>query len=336
MKDEIRGCISVKKEHNTIFNKAYGYRDEVNKIANDIDTKFAIASGSKVFVAVAILQLIEKKLLKFDDTIDNFVSFELNLIDPKITIEQLLTHTSGIPDYFDENIMEDYEQLWEYFPNYKIRKSSDLIPLFNKLPMTYQKGTKFEYNNTGFVVLGLIIENIAKMPFDDYIKINVFDTCNMMDTGYYELDRLVKNCANNYIFDEVNNVNKTNIYSVDVKGTGAGGAFTTVKDIQNFCECLFSYKLLSKDMTKQMLSCHVVDGDDNHQNFYGLGIWLNKIDENTFNPYFEGMDPGVSFICYHDIKINYCYVLISNYCDNVWKALKNIREKIKKTNSYEV
>ncbi len=109
-------------------------------------------------------------------------------IDPNITVSQLLTHTSGIPDYFDESKMDNYADLWRDYPNYKIRESKDLIPLFINKPMMYRPGEKFQYNNTGFVVLRLIIEAITSMGFDKYLEENVFVPRGMANTGYFELD----------------------------------------------------------------------------------------------------------------------------------------------------
>ena len=161
--ESFTGCISVRKNGNIIFQNAYGYSDLPNKVKNEIDTKFATASAGKVFVAVGILQLIEQGKLHLNDCIRDILDYDLKDIDPRITIKQLLNHTSGIPDYFDESIMEEYEELWMDYPNYKIRTSEDLLPLFIDKPMMYPAGERFQYNNTGFVVLGLIIEKIIKM-----------------------------------------------------------------------------------------------------------------------------------------------------------------------------
>ena len=154
------GCVLVTCNGKTIFQKNCGYSDLANKIPNRFDTRFATASAGKVFVATAILQLIEAGKLSFNTTIGELLHFDLNAIDENITVKQLLNHTSGIPDYFDENVMEDYDELWRNYPNYKIRTSADLIPLFINKPMMYSAGSKFQYNNTGYVVLGLIIEKI--------------------------------------------------------------------------------------------------------------------------------------------------------------------------------
>lgn len=318
------GCVSIRKNGEHILHKAFGYADLSNKIPNELDTRFPTASAGKAFVAAGILQLIEKGKLKFEDTIGSILDIDLHQIDKDITIRQLLTHTSGIPDYFDESIMEEYDELWRDYPNYKIRSSKDLLPLFIHKPMMYPKGEKFQYNNTGFVVLGLIIEKVTGELFDEYLKSAIFTPAQMFDTGYFELDRLPARCANAYIYDKVREDYYTNIYSVDVKGTGAGGAFTTVIDIEKFWDALLSYKLLSPMMTQEMLT--VQSGDEN-EGYYGYGIWLKKEEDSSYSPYFQGCDPGVSFItCYHP-NVKRTITLVSNFGCNVWKLLRNIKSR---------
>lgn len=317
-----RGCAVITKNNEVILKKAAGYADLQNKVSNDFDTKFATASAGKVFVAVGILQLIEKGLLAFETTIGEILDIDLKQIDINITIKQLLTHTSGIPDYFDESVMSEYEELWINFPNYKIRSNQDLLPLFVDKPMMYPRGSRFQYNNTGFVVLALVIEKLTGMEFDKYLTDQVFKPCEMYSTGYYELDMLPAKCAANYIYDERRNTYRTNIFSVDAKGTGAGGAFTTVADIESFWNCLLSYQLLSESMTKNMLSNH--SGKDG---CYGYGIWLRKTNSH-FVPYFQGSDPGVSFITSYDISQQLMVVLVSNYGDNVWELLRDINNNL--------
>ena len=177
---DFSGCVLVTKNEKILFEGSFGQSELANKIPNIIDTRFATASAGKVFVAVAILQLIEAGKLSFDSTIEQILDFDLKNIDPDITVKQLLTHTSGIPDYFDESVMEDYDELWRDYPNYKIRTSADLIPLFIDKPMLYPRGGKFQYNNTGYVVLGLIIEAVTGLSFDEYLNF----VCTMPNEGY--------------------------------------------------------------------------------------------------------------------------------------------------------
>jgi CubicO group peptidase (beta-lactamase class C family) len=235
---DFSGVVSIKQNGKKLFQTARGYRDIANAIPNETDTKFATASAGKAFVAAAILRLIEKRAIDFDSAIGDMLTFDLKDIDPKITVRQLLNHTSGIPDYFDESVMDDYEELWRDIPNYRIRTSADLVPLFTDKPMMYPRGERFQCNNTGYVVLGLIIEAVTKMPFDEYLKREIFTPCEMASTGYYEMDRLPANCAYAYIRDDESGGYRTNIYSVDAKGTGAGGAFTTADDIERFWDSL--------------------------------------------------------------------------------------------------
>lgn len=317
---DFSGCVLVTKNGSTLFEGSFGYADLPNKIQNKSGTRFATASAGKAFVAVGILQLIESGRLRLDSTIGELLDLDLKAIDRSITVEQLLTHTSGIPDYFDESTMDEYDELWRDYPNYKIRSSSDLLPLFIDKEMMYPAGSRFQYNNTGFVVLGLIIEKLTGMVFDEYLQKNVFEPCGMADTGYYELDRLPERCANSYIRDEKRGGYYTNIYSVDAKGTGAGGAFTTVGDVQRFWDKLLSWSLLSTAMTKAMLIPHA--GGDGAG--YGYGIWLDRAADGSFTPHFEGCDPGVSFISSYDTVSKLCITAVSNFGCNVWELRRKI------------
>jgi CubicO group peptidase (beta-lactamase class C family) len=322
---DFNGAISIKKNGKTLIQKSYGYADISNKIFNETDTKFATASAGKVFVAVGILQLIGNGKLSLNNTIGDLLDFDLKSIDRKITIRQLLNHTSGIPDYFDESIMDEYAELWQDFPNYKIRKSMDLAPLFINKPMMYNPGEKFQYNNTGFVVLGLIIERITGMLFDDFLEKKVFYPCGMFNTGYYELDRLPAKCANSYIYDDSRSEYYTNIYSVDAKGTGAGGAFTTVRDVEKFWDNLLDGALLPDKLLMEMLSLQSQSNDS----YYGYGIWLEKTEEGTLEPWFQGCDPGVSFISSYDRNQSLNITIVSNTGNNVWELRSKIMEYLK-------
>lgn len=323
-----RGDIYIVQDNKVLYESATGFADLVNEIPNSLDTKFASASGGKVFVAVGILQLIERGRIKFDDTLGKLLDIDLHNIDASVTVEQLLTHTSGVPDYFDETTMDNYEELWADYPNYKIRRNSDLLPLFINKPMMYSKGEKFQYNNTGYVLLAMIIEKTTGMWFDEYLKTNIFDVCGMQSTGYYELDRLPAKCANNYIYCAETNAYRTNIYSVDVKGTGAGGAFISVKDIVNFWNGLLGGKLISKDLVSKMLSKQSGEGIDAEEGYYGYGVWVIDNPDGKDYAYIQGCDPGVSFLAEYNPNNGMLSVLVSNYGDNVWREMRKIRENL--------
>ena len=245
-------------------------------------------------------------------------------IDKNITVRQLLTHTSGLPDYFDESLCTDYAKLWENYPNYRIRTSQDLLPLFLHKRMAFPKGQKFQYNNAGYVVLGLIIEAVTKLPFDRYLEKIIFTPCEMEDTGYYELDRLPLHCATGYCLDEETQTYYSNIYSLDVKGSGAGGAYTTAKDMDRFWTCLMKGRLISQPMVNEMLSPQV------KEDWYGYGVWLKSLDDGHYLPFIQGSDPGISFISSYDRQKCRTMTMMSNFAQDVWtlhgnfyKALNN-------------
>ncbi len=325
-----RGNIYITQDNEVLFEKASGFADLANEIPNTSKTRFASASAGKAFVATAILQLIEQGKIAFDDTLGTLLDIDLHQIDKNVTVEQLLNHTSGVPDYFDESIMDEYEELWADYPNYKIRHNNDLFPLFLDKPMMYPKGEKFQYNNSGYVLLAAIIEQVTGMYFDQYLQAHVFDVCDMKSTGYYELDRLPAGCANSYIYCADTQDYRTNIFSVDVKGTGAGGAFITVKDIAAFWTGLVNGKLISKELVSKMLCKQSGDGGNSEESYYGYGVWIIDNPHGQDLAYFQGCDPGVSFISEYNPNNGMVSVLVSNYGDNVWKEMRKIRESFYK------
>lgn len=325
---DFRGNVYIVQDNKVLYENAAGFADLANEIPNSSDTKFASGSAGKVFVAVGILQLIERGKIKFDDTLGKLLDIDLHDIDAEVTVEQLLNHTSGVPDYFDETVMNEYEELWVDYPNYKIRQNSDLLPLFIDKPMMYPKGEKFQYNNTGYVLLAMIIEKVTGMFFDRYLKENIFDVCDMKSTGYYELDKLPAKCANSYIYCAETNDFRTNIFSVDAKGTGAGGAFISVKDIADFWKGLLEGKLISKELAAKMLIKQSGDGIDAEEGYYGYGVWIIDNPDGKDYVYFQGCDPGATFISEYNPNNGIISVLVSNYGDNVWKEMRKIRENL--------
>lgn len=155
-----------------------------------------------------------------------------------------------------------------------------------------------------------------------------FDVCGMKSTGYFELDRLSARCAANYIYCEETGDYRTNIFSVDVKGTGAGGAFITVGDVVRFWQSLLCYKLLSEKMIREMLQKQSGDGSKGEEGYYGYGVWIIDGAPKRDIAYFQGCDPGVSFISEYNPEKNVISVLVSNYGDNVWKEMRKIRSAL--------
>lgn len=319
VEEGFRGVVSVSRGENVIFEKASGFRDLANEIPNKVNTRFETASAGKAFVGAGIMKLVEEGRLSLESRLGDVFRFELGMINPDVTIKQLLSHTSGVADYFDEEFMEDYAGLWVDFPCYRVRKSSDLLFMMQDKPMKFRPGEKFSYNNGGFVLLDLVIESVTGMAFDRYLQEAVFEPCGMTRTGYYEMDRLPEGCANSYIWDEARGEYYSNIFSVDTKGTGAGGAFTTVQDVRAFWEGLYGGKIVSRETLDLMTQFHAKWDDGG----YGLGLWLDE----DGNPLFQGGDPGVEFVT-RRLGDGTIVTAVSNYGDSAWDAVNGICKEL--------
>lgn len=317
------GCISVMRSGESLLRKAFGYADLPNRLENQLSTRMQTASAGKGFVAVAVMKLVESGVLKLDDRLGDWLKRDWKQIDPAVTIQQLLCHKSGVPDYFDESLMDNYAELWHDLPNYRIRCLEDLVPLFIDKPMQYPAGRKFKYNNTGFVLLSMIIEQAAGVPFDHFLQEHVFRPARMEHTGYYEMDRLPDQCAHAYISDQDANY-YSNIYSVDAKGSGAGGAFTTVLDMDRFWTYLMSGQIITPTSVEEMINLYAQDRNQH----YGLGFWLDPAGGHRMTPRLDGCDPGVSFVSSCDPYRSLSITIISNLGQDVWQIRQNILDEL--------
>lgn len=311
------GVIFVRESGETRLLRGFGYANKAEEIPNRPDTRFGIASGTKGFTAVAICQLVEQGRLSFDTLLKDCLPVAFSKFDPAITIHHLLTHTSGIPDYFDEEVMDDYEELWREIPMYNIRQPKDFLPLFQDQPMKFKPGEKAAYNNAGFVVLGLVVEQVSGRPYTRYIEENIFKRAGMDDSGFFALDRLPARTAYGYLPAGEEGW-RTNFYAVPVVGGPDGGAYTTVLDMAKFWESLLSFKLLNQATTEKMLSPQVkIDwgGPDDH---YGYGIYCAYRDGQLINYYLVGQDPGVEFFSTVYPGKQLAYTIMANTNKNTW------------------
>ncbi|BFH63094.1 serine hydrolase domain-containing protein [Paenibacillus azoreducens] len=282
------GSIWIGSGGQASFEMGYGFANRNEMIRNTPLTRFGVASGSKIFTAVAICQLAEKGLLRFDTLLKDCLEGTFPDFDPAITIHHLLTHSSGIPDYFDEETMSDYGELWRLVPMYGFTSPAHFLPLFKDKRMKFAPGERFSYSNAGYIVLGLIIEKVTGISFQRYVEENIFRVSGMKDSGYFRLDQLPERTAHGYIDND--GEWKTNIYSIPVIGGADGGAFTTGQDMNRFWGALMEYRLLSRDYTEILLSPQIKQNEHIH---YGYGVWIVVKQQRIFKYFVMGSDPGV-------------------------------------------
>lgn len=326
-KNNFSGTVLVKNDNKILAEKGYGYANRSEQIENSFDTRFGIASGCKLFTSIAICQLVEDGILSFETKLEDCLNDSFPNFDKDITIHHLLTHTAGIPDYFDEEVMDDFEELWVKNPMYLIRTLEDFLPLFQNQPMKLKVGERFHYNNAGYILLGLIIEQASQFKFADYIEENIFKKAGMADSGYFEFDSLPQRTALGYI-DFPNGTWKTNIYSLPVKGGSDGGAFVTVNEMANLWDALINNQLLSEEYTRKLLTPYIKTNDKN--SFYGYGVWIEKNDNEIYKYHIMGYDPGVSFHSAFYPETSIKTVICSNMSEGAYVIMKEIEEEILK------
>ncbi len=317
-------CLAVRK-HDLLIERQQGYANRSERLPNRDVTRFGIASGCKLFTAIAICQLVEQGKLAFTSLLRDCLSLDLPKFDTRVTVETLLTHTSGIPDYFDESVMDDFEELWQVRPMYQLRRLSDFLPMFQQQSMKHEIG-EFHYNNAGYILLGLIVEQASGLTFSDYIEQFIFTPAGMTDSGYFSLDALPADTALGYI----NNPDgswRTNQYSIPVKGGSDGGAFVTVADMAKLWDALLGHRLLGQQMTARLLTPHVTVND--RGGHYGYGVWIQlEPNEDVFKYHVMGYDPGVSFHSAYYPALKVISIVCSNESEGAFDVMKAIEVKV--------
>lgn len=310
------GVISFKFE-NISYQRAYGFRDRANEFPNTLETCFASASCTKGFTALAIAKLIENGDFEFDTTARSILCDRVNNLHSEITIGQLLSHTSGIGDYMDEDDITDINEVVLSIPAQQLLSPFDYVPLIEEKTQKFSPGKKSSYSNSGYIILSMIVELISATPYQDFVEENVFKKAGMNSSAFYRSDALPQNTALGYI--SKTDPLRTNIFNLPIRGGGDGGAYTTVADMDVFWNALKSFTILPEELTNKMTTVKsVVEKSD-----YGYGFWIgNK--RNLIE--LIGCDAGVSFYSATNRSGNDGFTLISNTSSGVWPIAKLIKQ----------
>ena len=265
--NKLSGAVLVAKDGVTVASKAAGIANKATGAPIALNTKFNLGSMNKMFTAVAIAQLAQAGRLSFTDTISKHLpDYPNKEVAGKVTIHQLLTHTSGMGLYWNEKFMAQREKLLTVAAH---------LPLFVNDPLSFTPGEKFQYSNSGYMVLGAIIEKISGQDYYSYVAEHVYKPAGMTDTGFYEPGKDIPNLAIGYTrmgpdgkpLEEA----RDNTSTREVRGGPAGGGYSTVEDLVKFHMALRSYKLLNEEYTKLVTTGKVDAGGPIGRYGYGFG-----------------------------------------------------------------
>src|SRR5579872_1734842 len=235
-KDEFSGVVLVARHGQVVLQKAWGLANRETKTANTLDTRFRIGSMNKMFTMVSTLQLVEAGKLSLDDTIGKILPDYPNQdVASRVTVRNLLTHTGGTGDIFGP----DFEK-----NRLTLREHGDYLKLYGARGLDHEPGAEFRYSNYGFVLLGAIIEKVTGTSYYDYVRSHVFQPAGMTATDSLPESEAVPNRSAGYMKQDGKWVPNTD--TLPVRGTSAGGGYSTAGDLLRFAQALESGKLISK------------------------------------------------------------------------------------------
>jgi D-alanyl-D-alanine carboxypeptidase len=240
-KDErFSGAVLVTKNGKPILSGAYGLADREKKIPNSLDTKYRIGSMNKMFTAVSVLQLTQAGKIKLSEPFGKYITDYPNKdAASKVTIEQLLTHTGGTGDIFGPEFDQHRKDLKSF---------QDYVNLYGKRALEFEPGSRWEYSNYGFLLLGVVVERVSGKTYYDYVRENVYAPAGMNSSASLAEDENVPGRSIGYTSFGGAALH-SNTETLPYRGTSAGGGYSTVEDLQGFASALMNHKLLTAEYT---------------------------------------------------------------------------------------
>lgn len=244
------GLISIYKNGEPVFQKGYGYADKEWEIKNSADTKYRIASISKVFTEIAILNLVEAGKISLDDQLSGFIADYPR--GSEISVRELLNHRSGIPHL---NSFPNYNEL-----NKLPYELDEIIELFKHKPLDFEPGERYSYSNSGYVLLAFIIEKISELSYEDFLRLYIFKNIGLSNTGMDNNAKILKNRARGYMFDDNGRIINAEYVNMSIK-IGGGSLYSTADDLNKFVQSLTKGQLLNSTMA-ELPNFGSIDGED--------------------------------------------------------------------------
>jgi CubicO group peptidase (beta-lactamase class C family) len=285
------GVVRVDRPDEPPLVQLYGLADRAHRVPFTEDTRVGVASGAKGFTALTVMRLVEDRVLALDTPARELLGGDLPLIDDAVTIEHLLAHRSGIGDYLDEGGGLDRDAHLLAVPVHELDTAESYLAVLDGFAQSFGPGTDFAYCNGGYVVLALLAERAAGVPFHDLVRRHVIDRAGLTGTAYLRSDALPGDAALGYLHPEGHPEElRTNVLHLPVVGGGDGGIFTTTADLVALWQALDDGRVVDPQTWAEMRRVRSTDGE----RAYGLGFWLEGD-----AVYLTGSDTGASFLSLH-------------------------------------
>ena len=300
------GTILVQKNDKVIYSSSFGLANFRFDVPNKVQTKYRIASITKLFTSVLILQLHEQGRLDLNKTIKTYLPDYTGPAADKVTLHQLLNHTSGIENM--DKLKSADEAIKNGIPAYQLPHTTDqLLSQFASGALVHPPGSVFDYNNADYIILGKIIERVSGKTYDQFLKAQILQPLDMMDTGMLYQHNIVHGLADTYFFREDLGILVPDLPHYPENWYAAGSLYSTINDLLKFSNALFGAKLLKKDSLSRMIK----PGLDN----YGYGLWSyeTNIDSKKYRVVKRpGQIMGAQSQLYHFLDEGVTVIILSN------------------------
>jgi len=295
------GTVLVAEAGKVIYQKGFGYANMETKDPLEPKSNFNLASISKQFTAMCIMMLAEQRKLNYDD---NFRKYIPELSYEGITIRHLLWHTSGMPDYVA--LMDEHWDPDKYYVNDDVLK----MMVKHRPEKLFEPGERYEYSNTGYVVLASIVERVSGVSFKEFVQQNIFDRIGMTSSVMPIGDKDYQEMANRvYGYDIAENGRHVDNDYDHYNAYGDGGIYTNLIDLFKWNEALYTEKLVKQETLKEAYEPYVLNngfvGD------YGFGWNVSEIDSNKIVAH-SGSWVGFRTQIFRDITNKHCVIILTN------------------------
>jgi len=242
--DVFSGSVLLANEKGIFFEKAYGMASREYAAKNTLKTRFDVGSINKDYTQLAIMQLLEQGKLTLNDKVGKHLPDYPNAdVKSKVSIQQLLDHTSGVGDYFTDEYMNT--------PMNSLIEIEDYIAIWGSKPLLGKPGEKERYSNFGYTILGAVIEKISGLRYDQYVVVNIFKPAGMSSSGFFETDAIVPDVATGYTFSRGlgidTDVLRKNTFLEPIKGGPWGKSYSTGRDLYRFYLAMLENRYLKEE-----------------------------------------------------------------------------------------
>lgn len=324
--DRFSGVVHLAQGNEVLFEQACGVASRRWSIPVKTSMRFDVASLTKLFTSVAVLQQVDAGTLSLDSRITEFVDLSGTQISEDVTIRHLLTHTSGIADDADEEADESYEALWVERPNYSVTETADFLPQFVHKPPNFAPGHGCRYCNVGYILAGLALESVTGQSYRDYVRQHVFGRAGMRQSGFFDMREAVPDVAEGW--EPASDGGwRQNIYSYPPIGSPDGGAHVIASDLVRFLAAVRGGVLLSPELTTAFLTPQVKhhDRNDGGAIHFSFGLEFEiRSDGSVRSFYKDGVNTGVSAIVRYYPELDATLAVVANSEKGAWDPVKAI------------